>query len=234
MTLLKKYAIILAAGKGSRMGSEVAKQFLLLHDRPVLCYSIDSFLNTKEDIELIIVFPPDLLHTGKSVLRQYYPKMDFTITTGGETRFDSVANGLKLVPAEFPSLIMVHDAARCLVSPELIKNCLREADAKGSAVPVVPCSDSVRWQDGSENKPLDRSHIFLVQTPQAFKSELLIPAFRVDYNASFTDEATVVEKAGHKIHTIPGEISNIKITRPLDLKMAELLFKSEEYLKRPV
>jgi 2-C-methyl-D-erythritol 4-phosphate cytidylyltransferase len=231
---LKKYAIILAAGKGSRMESEVAKQFLILHDKPVLCYSIDSFLNAREEIELIIVFPPDLLHTGKSVLKQYYPEKEFTVTTGGETRFHSVAQGLKEVPSGEDSIILVHDAARCLLSSGLIRNCLQEAAIHGSAVPMVACSDSVRWQDESGNKPLDRSHVFLVQTPQAFKSSILISAFQAGYDPSFTDEATVVEKSGCSIHAIEGEAGNFKITRPLDLKLAELLITSEGQMKRLV
>jgi len=216
------------------MESEVAKQFLMLNDKPVLCYSIDSFLHAGKDIELIIVFPADLLNTGKSVLKQYYPEIEFTVTAGGETRFHSVLQGLKQVPAEVPSLILVHDAARCLVSPALIGKCLREAAIHGSAVPVVSCTDSLRWKDESGNKAIDRNRIFLVQTPQAFKSELLIPAFQAEYEISFTDEATVVEKAGLSIHTIEGEPGNIKITRPLDLKLAEFLFTSESHLKRPV
>lgn len=231
MSDIRNYAIILAAGKGSRMESEVAKQFLILHEKPVLCYSIDSFLLADKELKLIIVFPPDLLHTGKSILRQYYPDKDFIVTTGGETRFHSVCEGLKQVPIEQSSLILVHDAARCLASPSLVRNCLNQAAIHGSAVPVIPCTDSVRWKDESGNKPLDRSHIFLVQTPQAFKSKWLIAAFRAQYDPAFTDEATVMEHAGHKIHLIEGEVSNIKITRPLDLKLAEFLFNSEAQLK---
>jgi 2-C-methyl-D-erythritol 4-phosphate cytidylyltransferase len=142
---------------------------------------------------------------------------------GGETRFLSVRNGLKLVEQE--SVVGVHDGVRCLASVGLVRRCFEQAMRLGSAIPVVDCKDSVRWVDGEGSRPLDRSRIKLVQTPQTFLSGVLLDAFEKVDGALFTDEATVVEAAGQAVQLVEGEVSNIKITLPADLLYAERLIQ---------
>jgi len=216
---MDKTAVIVAGGMGKRMGSETPKQFLELNGRPILSYTLDAFYTAFPDIQIIIVFPQLYLEEGTGIIHGLYPGSNIVFTAGGSTRFDSVKNGLSL--AKSPSVIFVHDAVRCLVTPLLIRNCYEEALKHGSAIPVVPVKDSFRriYQNGSE--VVDRNSLRAVQTPQTFLSEILLPAFQVDYDPSFTDEATVVENHGGKIHLVPGEEENIKITVPADLDFAQ-------------
>ena len=146
------------------------------------------------------------------------------LVEGGVTRFDSVRNGLALVEKE--AVIAVHDGVRCLASVELVRRCFEEAGKMGSAIPVVDCKDSVRWIEGEGSKAMDRSRVKLVQTPQTFLGSLLLPAYRADYRPDFTDEATVVEAAGHRVHLIEGEVNNIKITLAADLVLAGQLISA--------
>lgn len=220
---LDKYAIIVAAGKGSRMQVDTPKQFLLLRGKPLLYHSIKAFVTALPEIRFIVVLPPDHLEHGMQMITEMFPSIDFIFASGGETRFHSVQNGLKMVSKETESVILVHDSARCLVSPELVQRCFMTAEKDGSAIPVIPCSDSVRWVEENGNHPLDRSHIRLVQTPQAFLSRIILPAFSAEYLPSFTDEATVVEHMGEVVNLIEGDSGNIKVTRPEDLVLAEAL-----------
>jgi 2-C-methyl-D-erythritol 4-phosphate cytidylyltransferase len=218
---LDKYAVILAAGKGSRMQSETPKQFLLLRGKPLIYYSIQSFAAAFSEIKLIIVLPPDQLEKTSGMVQELFPDIDFVFTGGGDTRFHSVKNGLSVIPKGKEAVVLVHDAARCLISPELIRNCAIAAEKNGSAIPAIPCSDSIRWVEENGNHPLDRSKVRLVQTPQAFSSGLILPAFQADYLPSFTDEATVVEHMGEVVKLIDGDPRNIKVTQPEDLLLAE-------------
>lgn len=220
---MKKYAIIVAGGTGRRMGSSIPKQFLLLHDKPVLYYTIKAFLEAYDDLQIILVLPEDYSDIGKEVIDAYFDYSRIQVTFGGETRFHSVQNGLRLIHDE--SIIFVHDAVRCLVSAELIRDCYDHASVMGTAVPVVRSKDSVRYlnEEGNDNEVMDRNKVVLVQTPQTFHSKILLPAFNIDYKEQFTDEATVVESFGLKISLIEGEEDNIKITRPSDLLIAEAL-----------
>ena len=190
---MKKYAIIVAGGTGTRMGRAIPKQFLLLHDKPVLYYTLRTFLEAYEDLDIILVFPEEYTDMGKEIIDAYFDYSRIRITFGGDTRFHSVQNGLKLVEEE--SIVFVHDAVRCLVSAELIHRCYRNALHMGSAVPVVVSRDSVRLlhEEANDNEVLDRNKVVLVQTPQTFHSKILLPAFEIDYKERFTDEATVVE-----------------------------------------
>jgi 2-C-methyl-D-erythritol 4-phosphate cytidylyltransferase len=224
---MKKYAIIVAGGTGTRMGRSIPKQFLLLHDKPVLFYTLKAFLEAYEDLEIILVFPEEYTDMGKEIIDAYFDYSRIRITFGGETRFHSVQNGLKLVEEE--SIIFVHDAVRCLVTVELIQRCYRNALHMGSAVPVVVSTDSVRLlnEEENDNEVLDRNKVVMVQTPQTFHSKILLPAFEIDYKERFTDEATVVESFGLKISLVEGEEYNIKITRPVDLLIAEALLQEK-------
>ena len=223
---MKKYAIIVAGGTGTRMGSPMPKQFLLLHDKPVLYYTLRAFLEAYEDMIIILVLPEEYSDIGKEIIDAYFDYSRIRVTFGGETRFHSVQNGLKLVEDE--SIVFVHDAVRCLVSTDLIRLCYEHSLQMGSAVPVIRSKDSVRIlnEEGNDNEVLDRNKVVLVQTPQTFHSKILLPAFEIDYKERFTDEATVVEAFGLKISLVEGEVDNIKITRPVDLLIAEAVLSS--------
>jgi len=213
-----KYAIIVAGGSGIRMGGDIPKQFLLLKDKPVLWHSIKAFANAYNDIEIILVLPAAHVQRGEELLKEF-PSCSIQITIGGDTRFQSVKNGLKLVKEE--SVVFVHDAVRCLVTADLIHRCYEQAIEKNSAIPVIKSKDSLRMKHGQQTEPLDRNKVMLVQTPQTFQSKILLNAYEVEYNEKFTDEATVVENSGQKVSIIEGEEDNIKITNPIDLLMAE-------------
>ncbi len=221
--LMYKYAIIVAGGSGTRMGNVVPKQFLLLNKRPVIYYSVNVFLNAYDDMQVILVLPDKYINTGKEIIDQYFDHNRIQLTAGGETRFNSVKNGLQLIKEE--SVVFVHDSVRCLVTVDLIQRCYENCLRTGTAVPVVVAKDSVRLlsEDGNTSEPLERNKVMMVQTPQCFYSKILLPAFNIDYKSHFTDEATVVESFGLKISLVEGEESNIKITQPADLLIAERL-----------
>jgi 2-C-methyl-D-erythritol 4-phosphate cytidylyltransferase len=225
---MKKYAIIVAGGTGTRMGRAIPKQFLLLHDRPVLYYTLRAFLEAYDDLEIILVLPEEYSDMGKEIIDAYFDYTRIQVTFGGETRFHSVQNGLKLVQEE--SVVFVHDAVRCLVTTDLIQLCFEHTLQMGSAVPVIRSKDSVRFlnEEGNDNEVLDRNKVVLVQTPQTFHSKILLPAFQIDYKERFTDEATVVEAFGLKISLVEGDEDNIKITRPVDLLIAEALLEEKQ------
>jgi len=201
------------------MGGSLPKQFMLLRDKPVLYYSIKTFLDAYDDLEIILVLPAAFTDIGEEIIDAYFDKEKIKIAIGGDTRFQSVKNGLKLVEEE--SIIFVHDAVRCLVSVSLIRRCYELAMQTGAAVPVIPSKDSVRILNDDGNGEVDRNKIMLVQTPQTFHSKILLPAFDIDYKDKFTDEATVVEAYGLRVSLAEGEETNIKITRPMDLLIAE-------------
>ncbi len=221
---MKKCAVIVAGGSGVRMGITTPKQFLLLNNKPILWHTINAFLSVYNDIEIIIVLPKEHLQTGEKIQQSFKEKASkITLTIGGETRFHSVKNGLQLVKEE--SIVFVHDAVRCLVDKALIERCYHEAIEKGSAIPVVAATDSIRLTEGKRHKVIDRNNVQIVQTPQTFLSSILLPAFEQNYNEAFTDEATVVEASGVNVFLCEGNYNNIKITRPVDLIVAESLIK---------
>ncbi|TAH07838.1 MAG: 2-C-methyl-D-erythritol 4-phosphate cytidylyltransferase [Sphingobacteriia bacterium] len=218
---MKKIAVITAGGIGNRMGIDTPKQFLLLAGKPLLWHCIQSFLTAFNEIDFILILPAQYLDGAEALIADLQIGHRTTIVAGGSTRFHSVQNGLKNI--EEPAVIFVHDGVRCLVSPNLIKRCYEQTMQTGSAIPAVVSTDSIRLDQGGYSQSIDRNLVHIVQTPQTFLSELLLPAFKQDYCDSFTDEATVVEAAGKKVALIEGEYRNIKITRPVDLLMAEML-----------
>ena len=201
------------------MGGTVPKQFILVNNKPVLYYTIQAFLNAFADIQIILVLPVDYTDMGQEILDAYFDKEKIRITAGGDTRFQSVKNGLQLV--EDDSMIFVHDGVRCLLTENLIHRCYAQAVETGTAIPVIVSKDSVRIVHDEGNDAIDRNNVMLVQTPQTFHSKILLPAFQIDYKEKFTDEATVVEAYGLKVTLVEGEENNIKITRPVDLLIAE-------------
>jgi len=221
---MNKYAVIVAGGNGSRMGGTIPKQFMLLKDKPVLYYTLKTFLESYDDLQVILVLPVDYTDMGQEIIDAYFDKERIRITAGGDTRFQSVKNGLALIDDE--AIIFVHDGVRCLASTQLIQRCYNAAMETGSAIPAIPSRDSVRLITEEGNDAIDRNMVMLVQTPQTFHSKILIPAFQIDYKDKFTDEATVVEAYGLKVSLVEGEENNIKITRPIDLLIAESLLQN--------
>jgi 2-C-methyl-D-erythritol 4-phosphate cytidylyltransferase len=221
---MKKYAVIVAGGNGTRMNNKLPKQFLLLHGKPILYYTLHAFLQAYSDVQIILVLPDDYIAAGQEIIDAFFNYDRIQITAGGRTRFHSVQNGLQLIQDE--SIIFVHDGVRCLVTPQLIQQCYDAALTNGSAIPVIECKDSVRLLVNDSTQAVDRNQVKLVQTPQTFHSKILLPAFNIDYKEKFTDEATVVEAFGLHVHTIPGSENNIKITRPIDLMIAEQILNN--------
>ena len=222
---MKKYAVIVAGGSGSRMNSNIPKQFLLIKNKPLLFYTIDVFLKTYDDLQVILVLPEEHLSKGQEIVDAFFDTSRISICPGGRTRFHSVKNGLQLINED--SIIFVHDGVRCLVTKDLIERCYKEAKRSGSAIPVITSKDSVRLVNGDAHIAVDRNTVKLVQTPQTFHSRILLTAFKIDYKDKFTDEAMVVEAFGIKVYLIEGEESNIKITTPADMFIAEQIIRGK-------
>jgi 2-C-methyl-D-erythritol 4-phosphate cytidylyltransferase len=201
------------------MGTAIPKQFLELGGRPILCHTIQAFQQAIPGIRLILVLPPHQISYAHMVL-QFFPEgLDITVVAGGESRFHSVRNGLDAI-IDPSGIIMVHDGVRPLVSMDLIRRCREQALETGSAIPVIPVTDSIRMVEDVTSVPIDRSSLRIVQTPQAFRADILLSAFEQPYEARFTDEATVVEARGTTVSLISGARSNLKITTPEDLLIA--------------
>ena len=215
---MNKVAVIVAGGMGQRMQNVIPKQFIQLGGQPLLVHTLRAFLDAYKDIQLIVVLPASHEAQGRLIIDEYFPDQTIQLTTGGDTRYQSVQHGLSLVQEE--SIIFVHDGVRCLVSSSLIQRCYETAAQHGSAIPVLTSSDSIRIRTAEGHHPQDRNQVLLVQTPQTFHSSWILPAFQQEYNPSFTDEATVVETTGRKLTLVEGEESNLKITRPVDLVIA--------------
>ncbi len=209
--LMKKYAVIVAGGSGLRMGSNMPKQFLILKGKPLLQYTLQTFLEVYADLNIILVLPGVSIEKGKEIISKMNVEERVQVTSGGETRFHSVQNGLKMINEQ--SIIFVHDGVRCLVTPKLISACYNQAIEKGSAIPAVAPTDSLRLEQQGDHHVINRNDVRIIQTPQTFRSDILLPAFKQEYQASFTDEATVVEAAGNKVYLVEGDHNNLKITR---------------------
>ena len=223
---MKKYAVLVAGGSGSRMKSDVPKQFILLKNKPLLVYTIESFLKADPDIEIILVLPELYLQIGKEIIAQFFKENNIIITSGGATRYHSVKNGLMQIQED--GIVLVHDAVRSLVTIDLIQRSLNEVLDKKAIIPAISSKDSVRIIDGEKNKSISRDTVMLVQTPQTFYSVDLKKGFEVEYNDSFTDEASVMEASGHQIYIIAGDENNIKITHPIDLIIAEKILDNAQ------
>jgi len=221
---MKKYAVIAAAGSGSRMGTSIPKQFLLLAGKPVLWYTLKAFLEAFDDLLIILVLHEDYIQTGKKIIQSTNSPERIKMIGGAQTRFHSVKNGLSLVPPE--SVVFVHDGVRCLVSKDIIHRCYNMTLEKGNAIPAITSTDSIRIIEEEDNRVIDRNKVKLIQTPQTFNSTIIKSAFEQEYDEAFTDEASVVEKKGIKINLVEGEETNIKITRSFDILIAEKILQS--------
>ena len=202
------------------MGGPIPKQFLLIKGKPILCWTIAAFHRYDPAMPIIVVLPAEQIPTWRTLCMGHRFLIDHEVVAGGEERFHSVRNGLAAV--EHDGLVAVHDGVRPLVSGELIDRCFRAAEEFGAAIPVIPITSSVRQIMGNDSRPLDRSQLRVVQTPQCFRASLLREAFALPYEPAFTDEATLVERTGAKIQLVDGEERNIKVTLPEDLRSAEI------------
>ncbi|MEY3620647.1 MAG: hypothetical protein RLZZ391_1013 [Bacteroidota bacterium] len=218
---MKKTAIIVAGGTGQRMGTVVPKQFLTVEGKSILLHTIDQFVAAFSDINFVIVLPAGYIQEGKDLIASSGLTQAFQFVAGGDTRFQSVKNGLGQVAQD--AIVFVHDAVRCLLTPALIQRCYQQAVEKGSAIPAVSSTDTIRLMEGVTHHVVDREKVMMIQTPQTFNAALLIKAFEQAYQPSFTDEANVVEAIGTPVYLVDGEFENIKITRPLDLAIAEYI-----------
>ncbi|MEJ7778774.1 MAG: 2-C-methyl-D-erythritol 4-phosphate cytidylyltransferase [Daejeonella sp.] len=225
MPAIKYYAIIVGGGSGSRMQSDVPKQFLLLNGRPVLMHTIEAFYSSQLNPEIIVVLNVDYHSFWENQCREHNFEIPHQLVKGGPQRFHSVKNALIYIAGS--SIVAIHDAVRPLVSHKLIDSAFRQAEGLGNAVAAVKSSDSIRQGNLRDSVIMDRENIYLVQTPQAFKSEILLKAYRQDYRNEFTDDASVAERSGVQIMLIEGDRSNLKITFPGDLLVAGMFLNDK-------
>ena len=224
---MTRYAIIVAGGSGSRFGSAIPKQFLLLSGEPVLMHTIRHFAVIGASV--VLVLPQSQISYWHELCHKYAFTEPIKIISGGDSRFHSVKNALKAINATPGDIIAVHDGVRPLISQEIIKRAYDEAILHGNAIPAVPVTDSIRETQGNGlSKTLDRSRLMAVQTPQVFDLKTLKEAYTADYSPLFTDDASVVEFSGHPVTLYDGDPGNIKITRPIDLKIAETIIAGRE------
>ena len=218
------YVIIVAGGRGLRMGSDVPKQFLPIGGRPVLMRTMERFREYSPALHIVLVLPRDQQDYWRKLCADHDFGVDYQLADGGETRFHSVRNGLSLIPADAVGVVGVHDGVRPFPSPEVIGRCYDEARCTGAAIPVVPVVETLRHVTGGT---VPRGDYRLVQTPQTFDIALLRRAYEQDYTDAFTDDASVVEALGHAVTLVEGNRENIKITTPWDLKVAEVETKTQ-------
>ena len=215
------YVVIVAGGSGKRMGMDTPKQFLELTGRPVLMHTIERFREFSESIEIITVLPENQLRFWSELQKKYSFNIPHMLVKGGSKRFISVRHGLRFVNT--PGLVAIHDGVRPLVRLETIKRCFDAAEKYGNAIPVISPADSLRLEENEGSVPVNRMNVKQVQTPQVFDAASIKKAYTQDFDPSFTDDATVLEKMGEKIHLVEGNRENIKITNPEDLFIAQTL-----------
>lgn len=218
---MKHTALIVAGGKGLRMGSELPKQFLPIGGKPVLMHTLEAFYRFDSAIDLILVLPEEQQGYWKQLCEKHRFTIRHLIANGGETRFHSVRNGLALVSGG--GLVGVHDGVRPFVSQEVIRRCYDRAATEKAVIPVVDVVDTVRQVTESGSRTVNRDDYKLVQTPQVFDADLLRRAYAQDFKPFFTDDASVVEAMGVPVDLVEGNRENIKITTPFDLKIATAL-----------
>lgn len=219
------YIIIVAGGKGLRMGGDLPKQFMPLHGKPVLMHTIERFRSYSDELKIILVLPHEQQDYWRQICQKHNFTVEHTVVDGGQTRFHSSQNGVAAVPDDATGVIGIHDGVRPFVSEETIARCFEAARQFGAALPVLPVTDTLRrvTDDGGYN--VQRNDYRTVQTPQTFDAQLLKQAFKQPYSDNFTDDASVVEALGHKVTMVDGNRENIKLTTPFDLIVAEALIK---------
>jgi 2-C-methyl-D-erythritol 4-phosphate cytidylyltransferase len=218
----RRYLIVVAGGTGTRMQSAVPKQFMSIGGIPVLAHTLKRFSDWDPHLEIVVVMHQDWIEQWKVLSSQFCPDIMHSVVAGGKERFDSVKAGLALVK-DSSAIVGIHDAVRPLVSADTLMRCFDTAQSKGSAIPCVPVTDSIRVIDDNGSRHMDRAMLRAVQTPQCFMYSVLLKAYEQDFKASFTDDASVVEEAGFQVHLVEGNRENIKITNPEDIAVAESL-----------
>ncbi len=226
-TMKKRYVIIVAGGKGTRMGGSLPKQFQNLNGKPILMHTLERFANSLSNPIIIIVLSKAMDNTWRDLCKKYDLNIPHTVVFGGLTRFQSVKNGIleieKLEQQKMEHIyIAIHDAARPLIASSLIDHCYNSTEITGATTVAVKSVNSIRKGTTESNKAINRDLIWLVQTPQTFRGDILIKAFNQNESIEFTDDVSVVEKLGYPIHLIQGDHKNIKITYPEDIQIAQL------------
>ena len=230
---MSDYIIVVAGGKGLRMGSDIPKQFLPIGGKPVLMRTLERFREYSDDLQIILVLPEAQQEYWQELCKKYDFKVEYLLANGGQTRFHSVQNGLALMPDDAEGVVGVHDGVRPFPSIEVIRNCYETARTAKAVIPVIPVVETVRHLTRGqarcevESVTVPRDEYRLVQTPQTFDIQLLKAANRQPYNDGFTDDASVVESYGHKITLVEGNRENIKITTPYDITVAEAIINSQ-------
>lgn len=224
--MAKRGVIIVAGGSGRRMGSSLPKQFMMLGNEPILARSINRIHEALPAAEIVVVLPKEHIELWKNIAARF-EVATHKIACGGEERFHSVRNGLQVISDEV-EYIGIHDAVRPLVSKKLIIKLMLEAEQNEAVIPVVAPPDSYRKMEGELSQIIDRSTLRIVQTPQLFQASVLRQAYEQEFSSAFTDDASVVEMAGHKITLVEGERENIKITTPVDMTIAEAIISMQD------
>ena len=217
----KEYAIIVAGGSGTRMKSDLPKQFLLVNGKPVLMHTIEAFIDYSPELEMVLVLPQKDFNTWNTLCKDHEFNIPLHIVAGGKTRFQSVKNGLSAIGDE--GIVAIHDGVRPIVEKEIIAASFNIARLHGSAIAAVRLKETIRVTDKDQTKTVDRSKYRLIQTPQTFQVKIIKGAYQKPESPAFTDDASVVEKMGYKISLFEGSYRNIKITTPEDIKIAEAL-----------
>jgi len=222
--------IIVAGGSGSRMNNELPKQLIEINNKPVVVYSIEKFIQFNKNIQVIISLHENYFDLFEKIKTQHNLE-NIQVVQGGDTRYQSVKNGLALLN-ENVTIVGVHDAARPLVSLQTIEKTFADAKQFGAAIPVIDMNESLREVNDNNSKAVDRNKFKIVQTPQCFKKEILLNAYKMPHSPLFTDDASIVEKTGYKIFLTEGNRENIKITYPQDLSAAQMLLQHSTNAKR--
>ena len=220
---MNKTAIIVAGGKGERMNADIPKQFLEIKGKPILIHTLEAFMNFDASLQLILVLPAAQFKFWETLCKKHALNIPHQIVAGGQTRFQSVKNGLDAV--KVPAIVAIHDGVRPLVSKETISRCFDAAAKFGAAIPTMDAIESIRFVDANGSKSVDRNAYKMVQTPQVFDAELLKKAYEQEFSVLFTDDASVVEAMGATVHLVDGNRENIKITTEFDLIVAERLLE---------
>jgi 2-C-methyl-D-erythritol 4-phosphate cytidylyltransferase len=223
--MTERTAIIVAGGYGSRMGADTPKQFLLLAGKPILMHTLQRFHDADPSMKIILVLPENEIIRWKTLIDDHNFQIHHAIVYGGNTRFESVRNGMQEVHT---GTVGIHDGVRPLVSPQLILRCFEEAEEFSNAVPAIEVSDTIRVLEGHTSRTIDRAMLRRIQTPQCFDADMLKKAYETANEGMFTDDAGVFESIGNVIHLVDGEKNNIKITDREDLALAEKILNSKE------
>ncbi len=222
---MRRFVLISAGGSGTRMKTDLPKQFLEIAGKPLLIHTFEAFMQVDPSFEFVLVLPENTFDYWRKCCLEHQFRQPYLLASSGPTRFHSVKSGLRLVPND--ALVAIHDGVRPLVSTRVILEVFQTAEKLGNAVPAIPVNESLRITDHAHSQPLAREKVRIVQTPQCFRADLIKKAYNRNFDESFTDDATLLEVDGHRINLVEGNRENLKITTPADLKIAAALLISE-------